>query len=214
MVTTRPISKTITSLLDVENQFHLHPTTDDHFFPEWLEDLPQPSSQQKATLDQIRHRFYRHRQRGSLTEGTINQLLVSPLLTLAGLFDEPFLVSAEQQVELAVEENDELLRGRIDTLIIAGQLWVLVVESKSTLTYAAALPQALTYMMANPNPGRSVYGLLTNGDEFQFVKLKAGDHPQYDLSAVFSLLLPRRNQLISVFAILENIRQIMLTGVE
>jgi hypothetical protein len=47
-------------------------------------------------------------------------------------------------VELLLEDRDEMLRGRIDTLIIQQQLWVLVVESKSILrTVFRTKPQAL-----------------------------------------------------------------------
>lgn len=70
-----------------------------------------------------------------------------------------------------MEDRDEILRGRIDTLIVHQQFWTLVIESKSTIAVAIALPQALTYMMANPNPERPVYGLITNGDEFMFIKM-------------------------------------------
>ena len=210
MVQTKPISKTITSLLDLRERFNLTPTTNEQFSPEFRQDLPELTDSERATLDQIRNRFLRHRERGSLAEGTINHLVISPLLTLATLYDEPFFITTEPEVELLLEDRDELLRGRIDTLIIQQQLWVLVVESKSTIAFSIALPQALTYMMANPNPESPVYGLITNGDEFQFIKLLTQDNPQYDLSNIFSLLLPHRNQLYDIMRVLKQIRQIML----
>ncbi|MGQ4646211.1 type I restriction endonuclease subunit R [Lyngbya aestuarii] len=210
MVQTKPISKTITSLFDLRERFNLSPTNNDQFSPEFTQDLPKLTDSETATLDQIRNRFIRHRERGSLAEGTINHLVISPLLTLAGLYDEPFFITTEPEVELLLEDKDELLRGRIDTLIIQQQLWVLVVESKSTIAFSVALPQALTYLMANPNPERPVYGLITNGDEFQFIKLLIQDNPQYDLSNIFSLLVPHRNQLYDIMRVLKQIRQIML----
>lgn len=210
MVQTKPISKTITSLLDLRERFNLTPTTNEQFSSEFTRDLPELSNSEIATLDQIRNRFLRHRERGYLAEGTINHLVISPLLTLAGLYDEPFFVTTAPEVELLLEDRDEILRGRIDTLIIQQQLWVLVVESKSTIAFSVALPQALTYMMGNPNPELPVYGLITNGDEFQFIKLLKIDNLQYDLSNIFSLLLPRRNQLYDIMCVLKQIRQIML----
>jgi len=209
MVQAKPISKTITSLDDLEERFNLLPTENEQFFSEWNQDLPQLTDTETTTLDQIRNRFLRHRKRGSLAEGTINHLVISPLLTLAGLYDEPFFITTEPEVELLLENRDELLRGRIDTLIVQQQLWVLVVESKSTIAFSVALPQVLTYMMGNPNPQRPVYGLITNGDEFQFIKLLIQDNPQYDLSNIFSLLLPHRNQLYDIMRVLKQIRQIM-----
>ncbi len=210
MVQTKPISKTITSLLNLRERFNLTPTSNAQFSPEFTQDLPQLTDSDRAVLDQIRNRFLRHRERGSLAEGTINHLVISPLLTLANLYDEPFFVTTEPEVELFLEDRDEILRGGIDTLIIQQQLWVLVVESKSTIAFSVALPQALTYLIANPNLERPVYGLITNGDEFQFIKLLNQPNPNYDLSNIFSLLLPHRNQLYDIMQILIQIRQIMI----
>lgn len=213
MIQTYPISKTISSLADLEQRFKLSPTDNDLFFQEWQQDLPNLTTQERETLDQIKQRFERHRERSPLPEGVINQLLISPLLTLAGLYDEPFYVTTEASVELEIEENDEILRGRIDTLVIAQQLWVLIVESKSTIAFPVALPQLMTYMMANPNPERPVYGMIGNGDEFMFIKMVTAGVPQYDLSNIFYLLLPRRNQLYDVLSILKKISQIMGTNI-
>ncbi|MGF1499297.1 MAG: type I restriction endonuclease subunit R [Elainellaceae cyanobacterium] len=204
------ISKTILSMAALQQRFGIVPSQDQQFFSEWANDLPTLTSPEKNTLDQIKARFDRHRNQGPLAEGTINQLLISPLLTLAGLYDEPFFVSTEPSLEIELKDQDEILRGRIDTLIIQQQFWVLVIESKSTIAFAIALPQAMAYMMANPNPDRPVYGLITNGDEFMFIKMQTQGLPQYDLSNVFSLLIPRRNQLYDIFQILKQIRQIML----
>jgi len=210
MVQTQPISKTITSLLNLREKFNLTPTSNDQFSPELTQDLPELTDSETATLDQIINRFLRHRERGSLAEGTINHLVISPLLILAGLYDDPFYVTTEPKVELFLEDRDGILRVRIDPLIIQQQLWVLVVESKSTIAFSVALPQALTYLIANPNPERPFYGLITNGDEFQFIKLLIQPNPQYDLSNIFSLLLPHRNQLYDIMRILKQIRQIMI----
>ncbi|MCL2923907.1 MAG: type I restriction endonuclease subunit R [Trichodesmium sp. MAG_R04] len=201
-------------MADVEQRFNLSPTDNDIFFQEWQQGLPQLTAQERENLDQIQRRFLRHRKRSSLAVGVINQLLISPLLTLAGLYDEPFYVTTEASVELEVKEKDENLRGPIDTLVIAQQLWVLIVESKSTIAFSVALPQLMTYMMANPYPERPVYGMIGNGNEFMFIKMLTEVNPQYDLSNIFYLLLPRRNQLYDVLSILKQIAKIMVTNIE
>lgn len=209
MIQASPISNTISTFAALEQKFKLLPTNNELFFREWQQDLPDLTIQEKETLEEIKQRFERHRKRSPLAEGVINQLLISPLLTLAGLYDEPFYVTTEANVELEIEEEDTILRGRIDTLVIAQQLWVLIVESKSTIAFPVALPQIMTYMMANPNPERPVYGLIGNGDEFMFIKMITAEMPQYDFSNIYSLLLPRRNQLEDVLKILKQIAQIM-----
>jgi hypothetical protein len=55
-------------------------------------------------------------------------------------------LTTEASVEVEVEDKDEILRGIIDTLTIAQQLWVLLIESKSTIAFSVALPQLMTYM--------------------------------------------------------------------
>ena len=204
------ISKNILTMAAVQQRFGVVPSSDPAFFLEWYQDLPELTQADIETLDQVKARFDRHRHQGPLAEGTINQLLISPLLTLAGLYDAPFFVSTEPSLEIELKDRDEVLRGRIDTLIVQDQFWVLVIESKSTIAFSLALPQAMTYMMANPGGDRPVYGLISNGDEFMFIKMLTQGLPQYDLSNVFSLLIPRRNQLQEILQILRKIRQIMV----
>lgn len=93
MVLTKPISKTITSLDNLEERFNLLPTGNAEFFTEWNQNLPELTDLETAALDKIINRFIRHLKRGFLAEGTINHLVISPLLTLAGLYDEPFFVT-------------------------------------------------------------------------------------------------------------------------
>lgn len=93
-------------------------------------------------------------------------LVISPLLELAGLYDPPFTLKAEASIELNIDDGEEILRGRIDALILSQNLWFLVVEAKkTTISTRSALPQALAYMAANPQPDRPSFGLLTNGDD-------------------------------------------------
>ncbi|NJM45416.1 MAG: type I restriction endonuclease subunit R [Alkalinema sp. RU_4_3] len=214
MVATQPIAKTITSLDDLKERFNLSPASSDAFFAEWCSDLPSLSAVEEAAIAEIYQRFRRHRDRGTLSEGTVNQLLVAPILTLAGLYDPPFFVTSEPTVMLEVKRDGEILRGRIDTLVLQGQLWVLVVESKDSISFTTALPQALAYMLAKPDQPTPIYGLITSGDEFMFLKLQAGDPPIYDSSDVFYLLHPRRNQLLNVFAILKQIQLAILPSAQ
>ncbi|NEP57589.1 MAG: type I restriction endonuclease subunit R [Symploca sp. SIO2G7] len=209
MVQTLAISKTITSMTDLQARFNLTPADSDSFFTEWHQELPDITELERETLDRIKQRFERHRNIGKLAEGTINLLLVSPLLDLAGFYDEPFLITTEPQVEILIESRDELLRGRIDTLVIQGQLWSLVVESKQSISLAAAIPQALAYMIGS-STGKPLYGMATDGDFFMFIKLLKQEPPLYDFSDTFSLLLLRQNKLYDVLQVLKKINRAIL----
>ncbi|KAB8315577.1 type I restriction enzyme HsdR N-terminal domain-containing protein [Tolypothrix campylonemoides VB511288] len=202
MTQTKAITEAITSLADAENRFGFVRIESERFSREWCEELPALSEADKANLDVLRRRYLYHRASGNLLEGTVMLLLVSPLLALAGFYDPP-RIKAEESVDVVVDDGEEILRGRIDVLVLQDQFWVMVLESKkTTLSVWSALPQALAYLMANPNPNLPVFGMVTNGDDILFVKMLQAGTPQYDLSRVFAPFTSAR-ELYSVLQILK-----------
>jgi len=211
MVVTLPISKTILIIADVENKFQLSPSVEPTFFREWQNDLPELTELEKASLDRLLVRFAGHRRRGILAEGAVDKLIISPLLDLVGFYEPEYEVRTEESVEFALEGDDEILRGRIDTLKVRDRLWVLVIEAKRTIMASLALPQALSYMMCNPDPELPTFGLITNGDEFIFVRLIAKPIPLYSASRLYSLFFPTGSQdLFEVFRVLKQIKMMDL----
>jgi hypothetical protein len=193
----------------LEERFSLEQTDSEAFFPEWWEHLPEISDLEKQYLDKVKFHFLRLVKHPPLSEETVKLVVLSPLLSLAGFYDEPFFIRSESSIEIAVENEDEVIRGRIDVLVIQQQLWLLVIESKKTaFSLAQAIPQALTYMLANPHPDYPVYSLVINGEDFQFIKLLQKDQPRYALSERFTLYR-RENELYQVFRILKKLSQIL-----
>lgn len=201
------ITDTIKSLNDLHTRCNLTQADSDRFFYEWIDELPELNQQEQAGIARIKQRYDYHRVDGLLLEGTINLLVVSPLLELTGFLDPPYRIRSPYGVALELEDPDETIRGFIDTLVVQEKLWILVVESKRTsIPVAAALPQLLAYMLTNPQSDKSVFGMATNGDEFVFFKLTLTDTPQYDVSRTFSLF-PRRHELAEVLRILKRLGQ-------
>jgi hypothetical protein len=197
-------------LSDLQARYSLRQADDDRFFREWVEDLPELNEQEQAGIKRIKQRYDYHRLDGLLLEGTINLVVVSPLLELAGFLDPPFRIRSPYGVALELEDPDETVRGFIDVLVVQERLWILVVESKrNSISVPAALPQLLAYMLACPQSSRSVYGMATNGDEFVFLKLNQEGVPQYDASRAFSLF-PRRHELSQVLRIIKQLGQAVL----
>ena len=164
------------------------------------------SEAEKATLDHYKERFLAHRYRGNLSEGAVDRLLVSPLLDLAGLYAPDFSIDTEKSVEVVAEDDHTIYRGRIDALVLKHQLWVLVVEEKaSRVDMETAIPQCLAYMAGSPNLEKPVYGLVTNGHQFAFLKLQRRSQTEYRISDTFSLR-SRQNTLYNVLQILQKIR--------
>ena len=171
MSTITSISKRIISLEQLTPKFPFIQAKNDQFFPEWIEHLPELTALEKQILDKYYQRYRRHRDRAELSEETVKLLLVFPLLELAGFYDEPFFVTAEAPVQIEIQDTHKILKGRIDTLIIHQKIWILIVESKRSVALTAAIPQCLAYMLGNPQPSQPLYGLVTDGDLFMFVKL-------------------------------------------
>jgi hypothetical protein len=46
------------------------------------------------------------------------------VLSVAGFYQQPFRPVAEKTIEIEPEDNDEILRGRIDILVLNERLWV------------------------------------------------------------------------------------------
>lgn len=210
MVSRIGITDNIKSLSDLQTRCNLRQTDSDHFFVEWFENLPELNPQEKVGIARIKQRYDYHRIDGLLLEGTINLLVVSPLLELAGFLDPPFRIRSPYGIALELDDPEETIRGFIDTLVVQEQLWILVVESKRTsIPVPAALPQLLAYMLSNDRSDRPVFGMATNGDEFVFLKLTFTDTLQYDVSRTFSLF-PRRHELGEVLQILKRLGQVLL----
>ncbi len=201
------VTDAIKSLAEAESRLNLSRTEDEAFFTEWLAELPSPSDSEQSALDTLRRRLLYHRADGELLEGSVTLLVASPLLELAGFYDPPFRMKAEAAVEIAIDDGEETLRGRIDILILQNQLWVMVLEcKKTTISTRSALPQALAYMMANPDLDKPRFGMLTNGDDVLFVKLMAQPTPEYGLSRAFSIYTVR-SELRSAFQVLKHLGQ-------
>jgi Type I restriction enzyme R protein N terminus (HSDR_N) len=201
------VTDAVTTINQAESRFNLRRTTDPQFFSEWTEVLPELTEQEQETCDRIKTTYLYQRADGSLAEGAINLLLTSPLLYLTGLCDPPFKIQAEVSVKIELADGDTTLQGRIDTLVLQNRLWIVVVESKrTTFPCPDAIPQALAYMMTNPSPDLPSFGLVTNGDQFIFVKSAKVPFSQYDLSDDFSLFARRRNELEDVLKILKRLK--------
>jgi hypothetical protein len=147
---------------------------------------------------------------GQLVEGTVTLLLASPLLTIAGCYNPPFRVRAEESVRLTLDDGEEVLQGRIDVLVLLDQFWVVVLEAKKTaLSIWTALPQTLAYLMANPQPEKPSFGMMLNGDEILFVKLVQSSQRIYTVSRVFSPFTSSQ-ELYSTLQILKRIAQVIV----
>ena len=72
---------------------------------------------------------------------------------------------------------------------MSDRLWVILLESKKTmLSVWCAVPQSLSYAMANSDKERPLFAILTNGDDILFIKIQ---DKEYAFSRIFSPFRPR-----------------------
>jgi hypothetical protein len=199
------------TLAQLRDRFGLTRSDDPDFFPKsQLADSTVATGQitaaEQIALDRVQQNYLSQLEVQSLNEATVKMVVVSLLLDIAGFYRYPFTIDSEVAIE--IQETDDtglLLTGRIDTLIVRDQLWILVVESKRTrFSVQTAVPQALAYLLARSQTARPAYALITNGGEFLFAKLQNQNPAIYDLSSTFSVL-NRGNDLYLVLNIIKQI---------
>jgi hypothetical protein len=199
-------AKTLT-LRDVKTKFKCQLAKEEQFFREWIDDLPEITDEEKRYLDKVKAGYVNSADY-PMIEDTVKMVVLAPLLFLADFYLTPFHIEAEKSVELTIEDEDTIVRGSIDVLLLLQSFWVVAIEAKrSQYSVEAGLPQLLFYMLNDPSPDRPTFGLLTNGSNFRFIKLIKQDTPQYALS--YEFVIDRANDFYEVFRILKRLSGII-----
>jgi hypothetical protein len=205
MVQTIPANKI--TLYDLEQRFQLEQIHTPDFFKEWQTALLPLTEAEKQRLERVQLSVA-NLERRSLLENTVKLAVLAPLLDLAGLFLPPFYVSTEDSVNIEATDNSLVVQGRIDILVLKEALWLLVIESKrAEFSPKVGIPQALSYMLAAPHRDFPVYGLVTNGTDFVFLKLVFGAVPRYGRSRQY--ILGQDHDLEQVLQVLKHLAEIL-----
>lgn len=165
-----------------------------------LEGLDPLTDEDRHLLDRVKANFLELMDEPPILENTVKLVILAPLLDLAGFYHKPFRIETETSVNLEMQDEGITIRGRIDVLVLKKRLWLLVIESKrSDFAVTRAIPQALAYMLSNSETDKPTFGMITNGNEFLFLKVFG---QEYTNSRLFSLLNPN-NELWTVLQILK-----------
>jgi hypothetical protein len=196
------------SLYELEEKFKLELATNTDFFREWIENLPLLTDAEKLSLERVKSNYFNLTKRRLMSEEAVKMVVLSPLLDLAGFYQPPFDIETETSTEISAVDENLILKGNIDVLVLNKRLWVLVIESKSTkFDVITALPQAIGYMLNTPNVGQPTFGLLVNGREFVFLKLILQENPKYSRS--YALSIEKENELQQVLAVLKRLGELI-----
>lgn len=210
MITTLAVTDIILTDADAHDRLNLQRTTEPEFFTEWQGPLPELRPEEAAELEHLSDRYLRYIETGEISEGTLNLIIVAPLLNALGFCDPPYRVRGEAwtQIRLAVDgaEGVTVLTGRIDALTLQDHIWLVVIEGKrGGFNLLQAVPQTLAYMLGNPNPGQPSFGLVTNGYDYLFVKATQTPERRYALSENLTLLSGADHNLKQVARILKRL---------
>lgn len=189
----------------LKQRFNLRRVNDARLFFDWQSSLPHLTEFETARLAHIRAIYENFEDRSAL-ENTVGLTIVSPLLDTAGLFVPPFYVETEKSVEIISQDGEVTIKGRLDIVIIKDSIWVLTIESKKAgFSLIVGLPQVLSYMLDAPPLQKQLYGMVTNGRNFIFVKLDrtSASEPTYAQSNEF--IIDRDDDLEQVLKIIKRI---------
>jgi predicted type IV restriction endonuclease len=203
MVQTIPATEV--TLRDLTQVLGLQPTQNSAFFSEWMEADAVLSGAEEALLDRVKANFIELMEDPPMLENSVKMVVLASLLDLAGFHHKPFRIETKTSVDVEMKDEDLVIRGRIDVLVLKNRLWLLVIESKrSDFAVTRAIPQALAYMLGNPEMTQPTFGMITNGNEFLFLKAIRQPMAEYANSRLFSLVNPN-NELYSVLQVLRRL---------
>jgi hypothetical protein len=173
---------------------------------------PLTEFEQQEVL-KIRNLFRSYYAAGKISEGQIKFLFLAPLMKLAGFYQPNIKITLEENIaEISAEDEDINIKGRMDILavnksegIVVNTLFlILVIESKnSSFNASEGLPQLLTYAYTGLEHQTSVWGLTTNGMDYQFAYIQQGNPPIYQLFP--KLDITRADSAIELLQILKSI---------
>jgi hypothetical protein len=198
------------NLRDLINRFGLQFVENLQFFPEWQENLPELTDLEKQQLDKVKAGYINLLNYPPLLENVVKMSVLDPILFIGDFYLAPFYVKAEQSVTIISEDEEVIVTGRLDVLVLKEQFWVMAIESKKfDFSIEAGRAQILAYMLGNPHPTKPSFGMITTGGSFIFLKLVKEERPQYGLSKTFATLNPG-NELYDVLRILKRICQLVI----
>jgi hypothetical protein len=146
---------------------------------------------EEEELRQLREDFESYLIDGKVSEGQVKLLTVAPLLRLAGFYKYPIKIFLEERIaNISIEDEDIEIAGRIDLMAVNKSsrsidgipFRVIIIETKnSQADTEVGLAQLLFYSRESLQYQPLVWGVITTGKRWDFVRMVAGDVPSYQL---------------------------------
>ena len=177
------------------------------------------SESESEKLQQIRDNFDSYQAWGKISEGEVKFMTISPLLWLANFYPYSTIrITLEEKIaQINIEDEDTIIKGRMDILAIhkvkareiSTPFCILVLETKnSEASVVTGLPQLLTYAYKCLDHQEWVWGLTTNGMEYQFIRIEQGNPPIYQQFPPLNLIYPESSiQILQVLKAIGKLYQ-------
>ncbi|MDZ8066793.1 MAG: restriction endonuclease subunit R [Nostoc sp. DedQUE08] len=206
---TQTIPAKVIDLRYLIDNFGIELVLDGSFFREWQEDLPEINDLDKQLLDKVKTGYFNLLNYPPFLENVVRMAVIDPLLFIGDFYLAPYYVKSEESIDIAVPDEDVIIKGRIDTLVLKEQFWLMIIESKrASFSVEQGLAQILAYLLGNRDNDKLSFGMIATGSEFIFVKLVKGNPPRYALSKGFLMRNPG-NELYDVLRILKRLTQLV-----
>lgn len=201
------------SLKDVQHLLKFEEQLNDSFTS--LLSLENITEFEQQEIQEIRKLFREYYAAGKISEGQIKFLFLAPLMKLSGFYQPSIKITLEENIAaILIVDEDTNIKGRMDLLAVnktqgktvTTPFWILVLETKNSSANASeGLPQLLTYAYPSLDQQTSVWGLTTNGMDYQFVYIQQGNPPIYQLLPKLDITRPESS--IELLQVLKAIRQ-------
>ncbi|PSF35533.1 restriction endonuclease subunit R [Aphanothece hegewaldii CCALA 016] len=185
------------TLEDVHRLLNLVEKYEEVSFSKFFSLLPVSESE-KTELLQIRNDFRSYLRERKAFLGQIKAITLFPLLRLAGFYHYPMQIQVEEGIEnIVIEDEETIITGRLDIVLVNKEkptinnipFWILVIEAKeSAIEVRQGLPQLLTYAYSSLAQQSVVWGLVTNGLQYLFVRVCLGNPSKYQLMPILDLM--------------------------
>jgi hypothetical protein len=115
---TQTIQAKVIDLRYLIDNFRINLVLDNSFFSEWQGDLPELNDLDKQLLDKVKTGYLNLLNYPPLLEDVVRMAVVVPLLFIGDFYLAPFYVKSEESIDISVPDEDAIIKGRIDTLVL------------------------------------------------------------------------------------------------
>ena len=108
------------------DNFGIELVLDGQFFWEWQAGLPEITDLDKQLLDKVKAGYLNLLNYSPLLEDIVRMAIVDPILFIGDFYFylSPFYVKSEESIDIAVPDEDVIIKGRMDILVLKNQLYL------------------------------------------------------------------------------------------